>query len=233
LEEKAKDSTRVREWYFTRLSMQHDFSELIIDPKSGVILVTSFIPGILKYYVIKDSDQFNNLIKVLAETIERNTKYLNFLHGSTHIGHISVDGKMIDFGESFNIYDSAMMERYIEKYVPQSLKKKALKKYKIQQIDVGAACTLVEFHTFFQSILANIQKCPSLTRFKKEVLEMDSWIVNTLTEYFSDLDLSIFTMIKKNDFKAVFGGFDIPPDPSEINEKFPTQFFLEEFGLLK
>lgn len=233
LQEKTKKISEIREWYFTQLSMQHKHSELIIDPKSGIILVTCFIPGILKYYMIKDLDQFNTMIRNLAETIEKNTKYFNFLHGSTHIGHISVDGKMIDFGESFNIYEKPMMEQYIEKYVPQNMKKKAAKKYKIQQIDVAAALTLVEIHTFFRSILDNIQKCPNLTRFKKEVLEMDNWILELLTEYFADEDLSIFTMIRKSNYSALFGGFEIPQDPSPINEKFPTEYFLEEFGLLK
>lgn len=232
LDEKVQDSAKIREWYFTQLSMQYEHLDLIIGPTTGIIMVTSFIPDILKYCIIKDEDQFKSMIVNLTNTIEKNTKYLNFLHGSTHLGHISVDGKMIDFGESFNIYDANMMKNYIEKYLPQNLKKKALNKYKIQQLDVGCSCTLVELHIFFDSILKGIQKYPSLSRFKKNVTEMNNWILETLENYFDDDNLSIFT-ITRNSYKALFGGFDIPPEPSPINEKFPTQYFLEEFDLLK
>ena len=233
LNDPAQKVEKIREWYFVQLGMQADFKDLVVDPDVGKILITSYIPDIIKYSMIKSDEQFNKLVVALAQTIEHNAKMLNFLHGNVHIGHVTIDGKLIDFGDSFVFYDKEYAHAYLEKYIPNK-KKKALSKYKVQDIDVGAACTLVELRNFFQSIIDNSQKIPNLARFKKASLEYSAWITEMLDKYFDDFELSIFTMVRTTDeFAIMFGGFDVPPEPSEIPGKFPTQFFLEEFGLLE
>lgn len=229
LDDPAPSVTKIREWYFVQLGMQANTKDLLIDADVGKILVAEYVPGIIRYTVIKDQDQFDKMLVALVNSIESNTKFLNFIHGSMHIGHVSVEGKLIDFGKSFNIFDKESMKEYLTKHAPS--KKKAIEKYNVQQIDVGCACTLIELKLFLQSIVDGVQKCPSLVRFKPKTQEMIAWISEILQEYFDDFELSIFTMIKQKDYAVLFGGFDAPPDPAPINEKFPTQFFLEEFGL--
>lgn len=233
IQDTATDSRKIREWYFVQLGMQVESKELIIDPEAGKIIVTSYIPDIIKYTMIKNEEEFNKLVVTLAETIENNTKFLNFLHGNVHIGHVTTSGKLIDFGDSFNIYEKAAMKKYLELNLsPRKKIDKAIKKYEVQNVDVGAVCTLIELRNFFQSILDSTQKNPDLVRFKKFSLEVIGWVASILDEYFGDFELSIFTMIKKNnEFGRAFGGFDTPPDPSELPGDFPTQFFLKEFGL--
>lgn len=224
LESQNKSVEHIREVYFTKLNPDL-YKDIIFG--SSEMMITQFIPGIIKFNPVPNEEIFKSMMVNLVRTIEHNAKYLNFIHGTPHIGHVNLDGILIDFGHSFNFYDSDMVEWYIKKYIPKSMKPKVGEKYKIQQLDVVCAFTLVEIMIFIDSMM-------ELGRFKNLLIPMKEWILETLGRYF-DEDVSIFTMLKQDDFSNIFTGgdsFQIPPEHSKIDEKFPTTYFLEAFGLI-
>lgn len=218
------------------LSMSRDvyFSTLAGDPCkivtnknfSSACLVSNYIPNMIYRVGIID---FDKTLISLIKNIEYYAQNHGFIHGKTHIGHVSQSGKLIDFGESFGFREPQLLDIYLRKMLPSHLVTKACEKAKIQNVDMTAACTLLEIYRFIDSI--HNSKQHGFTRYYDKIIRMKTWIIDTLTEYLN-ADESIFTMLAHSIISFEGAGelkFGLPPMYTPIKEKFPTYYFMKQF----
>lgn len=211
------DLSQSRDEYFSALANSSNPCKIITEKDfSAACLVSRFDPTIVsKVGVLPDT--LENFVK----RVELNAKVYGFIHGKPHIGHVNQAGECIDFGHAFNLREVSRMIEYLKRTLPPHLHEKAIEKAKIHDVDVGAACTLLEIFQFIDGLDKT-----------EKILEMQKWILDVLTDYFINCDESIFTYLKNSTF--VFeGGFEpefgLPQQWKPMKEQFPTFYFLEKF----
>lgn len=227
INENFENEDQIREWYFTQIGNNYKYCQLLIE-NGKAFIITEYLANIVKKSIINNFDQ---TIKSIVLTIEKNAKEKNFIHGNLHIGHTTIDGEFIDFGHSFNFRDDQMIRLYLPKYLTPELSDQLWQKYQIQPLDVACSCTLIEILAFLQSF----KKHKQYSTYSKKCQQMQDWIIDLLENY-AKKDKSIFTLCKKKDFSFITGGkenqlppFVIPEQYKKIDEKFPTSYFLETF----
>lgn len=210
------DLSKSRDVYFSTLGgnpykivVEKDFS------------ASCFISDYMHNIIAKTQSEMysEKVIKLVVNRIDEYASQYNFLHGKVHVGHVTQDGKFIDFGDSFGFREVDLLCNYMKGILPEKLYEAASKKAKIYTVDVAAACTLLEIYRFIDSLGDS------------RVNDMKKWIIKVLTKYFNN-DESIFAMMEENDF-GFDGGcepkFGDLPTYTPMKEKFPTYYFLKRF----
>jgi hypothetical protein len=211
------DLSKSRDVYFSSLD---GFPYKIVVEKdfSASCFISQYVPNLISKVGL---DDFKYTLKLVVQHIEKLASQYNFLHGKTHIGHVTQDGKFIDYGDSFGLREVNLLCEYMKGILPPSLYELASKKAKLYDVDVSAACTLLEIYRFIDSVKEYDELIP----------DMKKWIIKVLTKYFKSEE-SIFTLMKEDDF-----GFDGGCEPSfgelplyaPIKDKFPTHYFIKKF----
>lgn len=219
------DLTKSRDVYFSTLG-GNPYQIVTEKNFSAACFISKYVPNLISTAGITD---FNKTLSVVVNKIEHFAKQYNFLHGKTHIGHVSQDGTFIDFGQSFGLREVDMMLPYLKKLIPEDLYILAEKKAKIYDVDVGAACTLLEIYRFIDSIHTNTN--PDFIEYHPKISLMKKWIIKVFRGYIM-ADESIFTYLRNNTF--LFEGgcepmFSDLPSYEPIKELFPTHYFSQKF----
>lgn len=214
------DISKSRDVYFSTLAGN---PSRIVHEKdfSASCFISKYTSGVISKVGIVN---FDKTVKKVIKNIEKFAKFYNFLHGKTHIGHVTQDGNFIDFGDSFGMRELPFLLEYLDSCLSIDLVKKAKEKAQIHDIDVAAACTLMEVYRFLDSMHTQ-----NFLEHKNKIAEIKKWIIKVLTKYFNS-DVSIFTMLREDSF--VFDGGcefgDLPPYQT-INEQFPTYYLMKKF----
>jgi len=208
------DLSKSRDVYFSTLA-GNPYKIVVEKDFTASCFISRYMPVISKVGL----EDFDRTLKLVVQSIEKFASQYNFLHGKTHIGHVTPDGEFIDFGDSFGFREVNLLCDYMKGILPPELYKLAEAKAKIHDVDVAAACTLLEIYRFIDSTNEVCAK------------DMKRWIIKVLHKYFKG-DESIFTLMKVDDFgfdgacEPVFGDL---PSYSPISEKFPTYYFMKKF----
>ena len=209
------DLSKSRDVYFSTLG-GNPYKIVVEKDFSASCFISEYMPNLISKVGIKD---FKHTLKLVVERIEELATKYNFLHGKTHVGHVTQDGKFIDFGDAFGFREVNFLCDYMKGLLPPELYKLAEAKAKLYDVDVAAACTLLEIYRFLDS-------CDPVT-----VVSPKMWIIKVLTKYFKTDD-SIFAMMQEGDFgfdggcEPMFGDL---PTYTHMNEKFPTHYFMKRF----